>query len=367
MKQIERDEKVRKLIETMNDAYGFVNNGASLTGIGSLKKELWAYISKLGFVSRPILSDPGTLSIHLGRFRSPGQRWIGSDTREHCTQFSDVARLTHECVEFIHDYATDTQFRSRMFRHLLSDTDATAQRFQGGFTLTKKRMVEQIIVYMGSAVIGNQSLTQVPLDESPSGHVVVVSSYLGAGKECIAGAREDVLRLIEEWVLNTADDVSRAHLVYGVAGVGKSAIAYRMARWAYDNKRLAAFYCFDTAFQTRRHPRTLFAQVSRQFRGSENPMREYAPDTETLKSVYEDVETQFEKFILIPAQNARNSKALLVVIDALDESGDAHFRHPQLPVLARRLKDLPSSFRILFTSHLEKDIADTLYKMKGAM
>ncbi|KIJ39237.1 hypothetical protein M422DRAFT_258130 [Sphaerobolus stellatus SS14] len=48
------------------------------------------HISKLGFVSRPILSDPGTLSIHLGRFRRPGQRWIGSDTREHCTQFTDA-------------------------------------------------------------------------------------------------------------------------------------------------------------------------------------------------------------------------------------------------------------------------------------
>jgi hypothetical protein len=50
---------------------------------------------------------------------------------------------------------------------------------------------------------------------------------------------------------------------------------------------------------------------------------------------------------------------VLIVIDALDESGDKESRRVFLKILMRQLPELPSNYRILLTTRPEKDIVDT--------
>jgi len=50
---------------------------------------------------------------------------------------------------------------------------------------------------------------------------------------------------------------------------------------------------------------------------------------------------------------------VLIVIDALDESGDRESRRVFLKILMSRLPELPSNYRILLTTRPEKDIVDT--------
>ena len=65
---------------------------------------------------------------------------------------------------------------------------------------------------------------------------------------------------------------------------------------------------------------------------------------------------QFKNFILEPAKALTTVGPILVVIDALDESGEESSRKPLLDVIAKGISDLPPNFRILITARPEPDI-----------
>ena len=172
----------------------------------------------------------------------------------------------------------------------------------------------------------------------------------------------DVLETIQKWIMNKGDDVPPAYLVSGVAGVGKSAIMHTIARQSFESGNLAAFYCFDRTLPTQRTPQVLFRRIAEQFMASKSSMCGLGPPTEVLQSALASVERQFEELILTPAQQSPSSGRHLIVIDALDESGNASSRRDMLSVLARRLKDLPSNFRVLLSARPEEDIANCFDK-----
>jgi hypothetical protein len=182
-------------------------------------------------------------------------------------------------------------------------------------------------------------------------------------KGCLPGTRRDLIEEIMEWVNSDAEDVPRVLLLSGMAGVGKSAIAHSLAQLFDGFGRLGSSYCFDRANQADRCPDNLFSTIACDL-ADLDPERKSAlcqaiHGKRALRNTRAPRE-QFEKFILQPSTCLTSVGPLLIVIDALDESGDEESRQVILGILANKAADLPSNFRILVTARAERDIMDAL-------
>jgi len=80
------------------------------------------------------------------------------------------------------------------------------------------------------------------------------------------------------------------------------------------------------------------------------------------KCCFADVAEQWQKFILEPLSQLAGplSRNVVVVIDALDESGAEATRQDILDILAARDAQLPANIRIVLTSRPIMDIRQTL-------
>ena len=184
----------------------------------------------------------------------------------------------------------------------------------------------------------------------------------GAGfnreKECLAGTREELLDEITDWI-NSTEDVPRVYLLSGGAGTGKSSIAHTVARRFDALGRLGSSFCFDATYQAERRPDNVLSTVARDL-ANHNPQIKRAlwkviHDNDSLRTT-RDVAAQFENLILKPTANLTITGPTLIVIDALDESGDVKSRRVLLSLLAKRMIELPDNFRILLTSRPLEDI-----------
>jgi hypothetical protein len=164
-------------------------------------------------------------------------------------------------------------------------------------------------------------------------------------------------------VNSDAEDVPRVLLLSGMAGVGKSAIAHSLAKLFDGLGRLGSSYCFDRANQAERRPDNLFSTIARDLADLDPEWRSTLSQVIHRKTALRNTRApreQFEQFILDPATDLTSVGPLLIVIDALDESGDEESRQGILSILANKAAELSSNFRILVTSRAEQDIIDSL-------
>ena len=73
------------------------------------------------------------------------------------------------------------------------------------------------------------------------------------------------------------------------------------------------------------------------------------------------VKEQFDNFIVKPAAALTTVGPIVIVIDALDESGSYIERKPLLDMFIERAAELPKNFRILITTRPEPDITEVLH------
>jgi hypothetical protein len=185
-------------------------------------------------------------------------------------------------------------------------------------------------------------------------------------KECLFGTREKILEEIIEWIHRPSDEsVPCTYWLHGVAGCGKSAIASTIAQ-RFENMQRCAWYFFDASRQTGSGPEQMFSTLSRTLADIDAVWREslvkiLKPSRRLQKTV--NVKEQFDNFFLEPAKGFQPLGPIVVVIDALDESGSKQDRAPLLQMLAR-LDELGhlGHFRFLITSRPEQDIQEALEK-----
>lgn len=197
----------------------------------------------------------------------------------------------------------------------------------------------------------------------------------GAGRDtsklCLPGTRGDILSKITDWIDSTREDVPRVLWLSGTAGKGKSAIAHTIANRSLERGVAGALFCFDRTQEAQRRHEKLFTTIARDL-SDRDPIlrgalaRAVRNDNELRHT--KDVIRQWRQLILGPVDVASKAIAapVLIVIDALDESGEADSRKHILRLLtdewnaSPQSTELPANLRVLITSRQLEDIADTL-------
>ena len=187
----------------------------------------------------------------------------------------------------------------------------------------------------------------------------------GAGldkqKLCLEGTREELLKEISDWIINVKD-TSRIFWLHGPAGTGKSSIAHTIAHRFWQFERLGSCFCFDRTRITERRHEKVFSTIAQDLANREISLRkqltEVVRSNAALKNTA-DILQQWEELIVKPAKalSAAMMGPIVIIVDALDESGDANSRRVLLRILGNITEsDLPPNFRILLTSRPLQDI-----------
>ena len=191
-------------------------------------------------------------------------------------------------------------------------------------------------------------------------------SRFSPDKGCLVGTRVAFLEFIINWVNDPSADSERGLVLFGQAGTGKSSIAHEIARQFHKMHRLTSSFIFLRREQSTRKAYHLFTTLSRdladRYPSFKLALGNVIKDNTALRAGARDYHTLFESLILEPLEDMCLVGPILVVIDALDESGDATGRTGLHAFLAENLKKLPSNFRVVITSRPEHAIVSALTK-----
>ena len=158
----------------------------------------------------------------------------------------------------------------------------------------------------------------------------------------------------------------RCLVLFGQAGSGKSSIAHEVARRFDNMHRLTSSFIFLRKEQSKREVHHLFTTLARdlsdRYPSFKSALGRAVKDNSSLRVGTRDYETLFQSLILEPLKDLHVVGPILVVIDALDECGNATGRTGLHTFLAKNLSRLPPNFRVLITSRPEDGIESALVR-----
>lgn len=180
------------------------------------------------------------------------------------------------------------------------------------------------------------------------------------------GSREWMFTRFFTWI--ESDSSQRAACLWGGAGMGKSAFAAKLVqRLTASHTLLGAFFCrYGDA--TRSSPARLIESIAAQCAINLPDARRVFIEAfrKSRPSSLVDLFNLLLKDPLISYSNDLNSvahgkKQMVIVIDAMDESGASTAeRAPLLKLLRYQLKELPAWVKVIVTSRPEPDIVKAL-------
>ncbi|KIM75554.1 hypothetical protein PILCRDRAFT_669545 [Piloderma croceum F 1598] len=313
--QVDRDSCIVRLVEIMDDVYSFVKEAEPIKKIES-----------------------------------------------HSQIIALMAQQTTECAYFIRDYATNESFWKRALKNsFMSDVDSGIKQYEDKFKELKMAFQDRAILHTEitvSRIFDNLDSLAVDFDlhDMPYAN----GARFDPDKGCLPRTREMIIEEIIQWVNSpNGDDVARIFFLSGVAGSGKSAIAHTIAKLFDLQKRLGSSYCFDIADQVNRRPNNVLSTIALDIADLDHhwkaSLSNIVKGNRSLRTTL-SVTEQFKNFILDPAKALTTVGPILLVIDGLDESGDAPSRKALLAILAKSVSELPSNFRVLITARPERDI-----------
>jgi hypothetical protein len=200
----------------------------------------------------------------------------------------------------------------------------------------------------------------------------VSGAGLNIQKTCLEGTRREILDEITAWINCIEDNTPRIFWLYGNAGTGKSVIAHTIAARFKKIGRLGSCFCFDRNQMAQRRDQKVFSTIARELADRDEHMRQALMDVIhrdiSLKNTT-DILQQWKEMVLRPAQRLSEGMAgpIVIIIDALDESGADESRIQLLRILSGKVSDkesqiakLPPHIRILVTSRPQPDICMAL-------
>ncbi|KAF7975669.1 hypothetical protein HWV62_8761 [Athelia sp. TMB] len=284
--------------------------------------------------------------------------------KTHREILEDISALTVECAYLIRDYTVDKEFWTRIAHLTLAGVESRIQQYDEKFKELKARFNERAIVRIDIMLL--RCLEQVQSIQNKAVTLIINDlPYADGGgfdpdKACIPGTRVFVLDELHRWINERdSDDVPRLLVLTGVPGFGKSAISNTLAQHYRKVKRLGSFVSFSRADQVRRHPGNLLSTISRDIADLDPHWRlALCAVVESDHSLAKGTSPmrQMEDLVLEPAKALTITGPIVIIIDALDESGSPAERESLLRVLSQYASALPRNFRVLVTARPEKDI-----------
>ncbi|PSS03508.1 hypothetical protein PHLCEN_2v3989, partial [Hermanssonia centrifuga] len=284
-----------------------------------------------------------------------------------------ISVMTMECCSFIQLYISNLNasgFVAGALKNSVSSNndrietycnifDSLQQDFRDAIRVDTHHIVERMGTYFlaDELSFGRENLTLILTAEYASlGDMPhVKGASLNAEGSCLEGTRKDILGVVSKWI-SKSPGRQPILLLTGEAGTGKSAIACSVA---VEFAALGCSFGFKRGIEERCNPLNLFPTIARDLAHFDDSFRRAlcaGVGNDKALQTTSSLELQFQHFITNPM--AGISRPILVVIDALDECGDAKNRAQRvalLKLLATPGK-LPPNLRFLITSRPESDI-----------
>ncbi|KAJ7481000.1 hypothetical protein FB451DRAFT_1086067, partial [Mycena latifolia] len=315
-KQQEADDKLLKLLETMDEVYSFV--------------------------------------------KDVDVKFLPNKIKSLEEKASAIFKQTFECSLFIQEY-TGHGFWDRVVRNTWMNTNQkiddlceTLLKLRDSFD---GRLAVQSLFISTKVLETVESLGQT--DTLKRLNPVDMNASLRT--PCLPGTRQEVLDRIEGW-LSVPSDTGNVLWLSGVAGSGKSTISTTVSEIYRTTHRLGAFLFFDRNDQSRSHPSAVIRTMAYSL-GLFEPHIGSAISA-VIKAdpavVNAPMATQFKQLLLGPLRSAERylPGPILIILDALDECGDIDSRAVLLSLLSREFPKLPQLYRFLITGRRESDIAE---------
>jgi len=287
----------------------------------------------------------------------------------------EIAQVVQECAEFITKYSETKAFCTPsipvVFMRFIFSTGSSLGKSVPSETTTRvanyNRKLEQLVVELRDQPIPDIQYGIQQIYEDLSSNYLTCADRVGLDetKKCLDGTRVEILNEIVDWIHNTDASTPRVFWLYGQAGKGKSAIAHTIARQAQNLGVLGSCFCFSRVRQHEQLHTKLFPTIARDLAHRDLRLRpllvEVTAKNHSLRDTA-DIAAQWNKLILEPLSQLKGSPTgnVVVVIDALDESGAERTRVTVLEVLAAYGTELPANLRILLTSRPLVDIGKAL-------
>ncbi|KAG2112309.1 uncharacterized protein F5147DRAFT_684598, partial [Suillus discolor] len=314
--QAEHDESLQRLLQKLDEVYGFITQDDNLSKVESMHDVI-----------------------------------------------GKIAQQTLECARFIREYSETKSFWKRVGKNIVTETDDIVTRYNNALDGLMQRFRDQ--THRDIAIFVQFAGETLNL----SGITYAAGAGLDTAKQCLSGTRTEILSQITEWINSDGDSVPRVMWLSGSAGRGKSAIAHTIAKWFEEMGGLGSCFCFDRHREADRRHEKIFSTIARDLAdrdlGMKRALADAVKNANSLKNTT-NIFQQWHKLLTEPLKkfSASSVGPVLIVIEALDESGELETRHNLLRILAGRIQneelsqitELPSNFRILVTSRSLHDI-----------
>ncbi|QRW23699.1 peptidase C14 [Rhizoctonia solani] len=207
--------------------------------------------------------------------------------------------------------------------------------------------------------IAEEQLEDSRLESLSPVHIATYNSSLSEDvnrRACTEGTRVNILAELNQWSVNPTQP--NVFWMNGMAGTGKTTIAYTFAQSLWERGALgASFFCTRTSDEcrdVRRIVPTVAYQLANYSPSFRSALLDALEEKSDIKS--QSITTQCERLIKKPLSKAKDiiTIAPIVVIDALDECSNVKCVGTILEVLFRISPDLPVKFFV--ASRPEPDI-----------
>ena len=287
----------------------------------------------------------------------------------------EIAQVVQECVQFITKYSETKTFCTPpipvVFMRLIIFIGSWLGKNVRSETMTKVNnynwKLEKFMQELRDRPIPDTQYGIKQIYEDRSSYCLTCADRVGLNeaKKCLDGTRIEILNEIVDWINNTDAATPCVFWLYGQAGKGKSAIAHTIAWQVQNLGMLGSCFCFSRVRQHEQLHMKLFPTIARDLADRDLRLRPLLVEVTTNDHLLRDtadIIAQWNKLILEPLSQLKGSPTgnVVVVIDALDESGGERTRATILEVLATYGGELPANIRILLTSRPLVDIEEAL-------
>ncbi|KAF7970732.1 hypothetical protein HWV62_23188 [Athelia sp. TMB] len=279
----------------------------------------------------------------------------------HRETFEKMEILTMASAHLIHDYTLLDNFWLRATTQPFTGVEKKIADYAGSFKQLEKKFRTESTLHIEITVL-NCFATVAAMEKDNILRELPYPDKTGFDpqKSCLPGTRAEVLSEVHKWI-NTPDGDRTPQLLVltGAAGCGKTTIARTVAQHYKDMEKLGSAVFFEEPEQAYRHCGNVLSTISRDIADLDQNWREALYEAVKPRAALRKtkvIREQLANFIVKPAKALKAIGPIVIVIDALDESGDANARKELLQALVESAAELPSNFRIFITARDETDI-----------